>query len=309
MDSRSLARSLGPDGRISSRPPLMSVEENSKALLLVDSSDRVAGTSPFDFSVDLLSSLPRVRYLTLKKITLPQVNNIHSGNNSLRIKSSLGTTNIITLDPGFYNTSTLANELTSKINAQFVVDAIADTVTTVFDPIQRNFSISSVGGNNMFIIGDDSTTLIQYGEHLVPFESEPEANVPSSSVIYSGVAAMLPSRYFLITSSALTKNQYQRSIISSSTRQLGNLIAVVDLCNLYTPQDFDIGVPYTGVYQTVDVDGTRLSLMNSQDGLERLIDFQILDGYKRDVASFYNLQAPAPTTTKLSVVMNFEISY
>lgn len=317
MDIQKLAQSYGQNaggpGRsgganLSAHAPLMSVEDRNSSTLLLDSSDRFSGT-PFNFTADLQSSLQRVRFIRLRDVVMPKLNNVHNGNNQFRIKHDLGTTGLITLTPGFYNTTTLANELTLQINAQFVIDGIADTVTTSFDPTLRAFSIQSVGGNNFFIIDDDQSTLIKFGEHLAPFQSEIEANVPSSTIVYSGIAAMLPTRYLIIVSSALTRYSFSRSIISSRTSQIGNIVGILDIGDLFSANDFDVGSPYNGVYRKAVVTGDHISVVNTQDTLERFVDVQILDGYKRDISGFYTLAAPYPSTETLSVVINFEVGF
>jgi hypothetical protein len=274
--------------------------------MLLDSSDRVAGT-PFSFVCNMGSNINRARFIRLQKIVLPKFNNVNTGNNTFRIKSALGTTGIITLTPGFYNTTSLSNEITAQINARFVTDGFADTFVTAFDPITRSFSITSVGVNNFFIIRD--SLLIEFGETLVPFVSELEATAVASAVVYSGVAAMLPTRYLILTSSSLSRNQFERSIVSSTTRQLSNVIAVIDLADIYNPQDWSIGAPFSGVYETILVDGGPISVQNSQDALMQYIDISILDGYKRNIGDLYNLSAPNPTSTTLSVNLIFEVIY
>lgn len=304
--SSKLLESLVKDGRTNYLPPLVSVEKNSRSTLLIDSSDRLSGNS-FDFVCDLQSNVPRARYVRLKKVIVPKLNNVNAGNNTFRIKHAGGTTGVITLTPGLYNTTTIANELTTQINAAFVAAAIVDTVTVSFNTITRAFTITSVGANNMFIIDDGD--LITFGQYLIPFESEPEANAPSASVIYSGVAAMLSCRYFIITSQGMTKYQYGRSIISSSTRQTSDVVGIIDVSDVYVWADWDVGVPFKGVYSTLEVEGEPISVMNSQDQMERYLDFKILDGFKRDIGTLYNLTAPYPTTTTLSIVMVFEIIF
>jgi len=268
--------------------------------MLIDSSDRVSG-NPYNFVCDLQSNVPRARYVKLKKLIVPKIDNVNAGNNSFIVKSALGTTGLISLSPGMYNTTSLANEITAQMNARFVLDGFVDTFTVNFNVVDRSFTITSVGGNNFFI--DSTSDLIVFGSTLVPFPSELLASVPSGSVITSGPAAMLSTRYFILTSQGLTQNQFGRSIISSSTHQVSNIVEIIDVSGIYSPIDFDIGIPYKGIYESLNVPGNKISVMNSSDILPRHLDFQILDGYKRDLSTLFN------NGSDLSVVLVFEIIF
>jgi len=295
------------DSSISLRPPLMSIEENSTSPMLIDSSDRISGDQ-FNFTCDLGSAVNRVRYVVLRSIMVPKISNCHLGNNSFSIKHQAIITGPINIPVGFYNTTTISNALTQVINAAFVSSGVVDTVTTSFDSLTRSFSISSVGGLNFFIISDDGLNLITYGKHFIPFASEPSANVPSSPIVYSSTASMLPTRYFILQSRSLFQWQYGRSIISSTDVQVSNAFAIIDLANMYTGDDFSISIPYTGIYTSINVDGDRMSSLNHTNILNRFIDISIKDGWKRDVSTFYALPSPRPESP-LGLVLNFKVTF
>jgi len=304
--SQTIRDKLGQQDALHHRKDPVTVETASNSTMLLDTSDRVSG-GPFNSFFDLGSNLSRVRFTQLDKVILPKLNNVNRGNNTFRIKHALGTTGVITLTPGMYNTTTIANELTAQINAAFVLAGIVDTVTVSFDPITRTFSIQSVNALNFFII-QDNLLFVNYADTLIPFQTEPEANVPSSTIVYSGVAAMIPTRYLLISSDALTQQQYGRSMVTSSIKPT-SLVGIVDIADIYNAVDFDISIPYKGIYETLKVESDKIPQFTSGNELIRTIDITVYDGYGRQIADFYSLGSPYPTTSRLSAVLIFKIFF
>ena len=290
---------------LSGRPPITSVEKGPRSCMVVDSEDKLYG-NPFAFTVDLGYNLSKARYIQLKKVIVPKLNNVNGGNNTFVIKHALGTTGTITIPTGMYNTTTVANTLTSVINAAFVTAAIVDTVTTSFDTTKRAFTISSVLGLNLFIV--DSGDFIKYGKTLIPFQSEPLANTPSTSVIYSGTAAMLPGRYIVVSSSALCMHQFGRSILSTPDKP-SDVVGIIDVSDVYEAVDFDISIPFKGIYRPIKAEAYQIPVMNSGNEMVRHIDLRLTDGYGRDLSRLFNLTAPYPIETALSVVLIFEIVF
>lgn len=256
-------------------PYLAQVETGSSVTILIDSKDRISGT-PSSFRASFRSRLPRVRYIQLRKTLLPKIPNVNPNNYTLQIKHATGTTATFNLPSGIYNTTTLANQLTVSINAAFASAAIVDTVTVVYDPNTRTFSISTVSGLNFFII--NSCSFITYGSWLVPFESQPSSDVPSKSTIRSGIASMLYTRYLSIASQTMNTYSYASSVTTRSY-QPNQMIGVVNLCSIYDDVDFDVTVPYTSVYKTLDVDGCKIAVANTQKSLFEEVDVSIYDEY------------------------------
>lgn len=285
-------------------PYLMQVETGSSVTVLVDSKDRISGT-PSNFRASLRSRIPRVRYLQLAKSIIPKIPNVNPNNYSIQIKHALGTTAVFNLPTGIYNPTTLSNELTNAINDAFVAAAIADTVTTVYDPNTRTFSIASVGLQNFFIV--NTCSFITRGQWLAPFESDALASVPSKATIYSGIASMLYSRYLTVASQAA--NQYSfASSITSRPSQPTQLLGIIDLCEIYTDADFDVSIPYTSVYKTLAVDGCVVSVMNTQRSLFEEIDIAIADEYGTNLDESLVLGAQYPTSI-LGFVFIFTCSF
>jgi hypothetical protein len=286
-------------------PPLLQIEHPSSISCLVDSADAVIKTSETNFTVDLNYRVNRCRYIQLKKIIVPKINNVTINNNQLIIKSALGTTSSFTLQPGLYNTTDFANELTAKINAQFVADAIVDTVTVSFDSATRSFTITSSGGNNFFF--DEASTFIIRGKYLHGFVGQPLADVPSVSSHQSGIASMLYCRYFTVASRALTQYSFSSSILSRAS-QPNDLIGVVDTTGIYEPADYDSSVQFSKVFETLQVDAPKLSVMNSQRSLNAVVDISITDSYGFDLNDALSLGG-SYTANQLSCVFLFEISF
>lgn len=306
-ESQTIREKLGHQDSLHHRKDPVTTESASTSTLLLDTSDRVSG-SPFQAFFDLGSNLLRVRYVQLDKVILPKLNNVNAGNNTFRIKHVLGTTGVITLTPGMYNTTSIANELTAKINTAYVLAGIVDTVTVAFDTITRTFSIQSVNVLDFFIIDEDTSLFVRFGGTLIPFANEPEANIPSSDTIYSGIAAMLPTRYLMISSAALTQQQYGRSMVSSRSKPT-SLLGIVDIADVYKAIDFDVSIPYKGIYQTLKVESDKIPQFISGNELIRTIDINVYDGFGRNIGEFYTLQSPLPVTSTLSAVMIFKIYF
>jgi hypothetical protein len=238
----------------------------------------------------------------LEKVVIPKIPNVNPNNNTMQIKHVLGTTASFDIPPGIYNTTTLSNEMTNAINDAFVAAGIADTVTVVYDPMTRTFSIASVNVLAFFIV--NTCTFITRGKWLTPFESEPLANVPSKTTVYSGLSSMLYSRYLTIASNTI--NQYAFGTSATTTPiQPVNLIAIINLCEIYTDADFDVSVPFTAVFRTLPADGCRVSIMNSQRSMFDEVDILIQDEYGIVLENALDLGAPYPTSS-IGMVLSFQ---
>lgn len=253
-------------------PLLVQTESPSGILLLVDSSDRSYGDNG-NFRVNLNYNIPRPRYLQLKRMVFPKLPNVTNLNNTLNIVHDFGTTGDFTLPVGMYNTTSMCNALVIAINAAFAAAAIVDTVTVVYSQVSRDFVITSVGGSNWYFSSDCS--FITRGGSLCGFSGGASTNAVSQ---ISGVAGMLYTRYLVVCSDTLCQYAYASSVLSS-VRQPRNVIGVVDLAGMYDVNDFDLTVPYSGIYKNIEVNGPMLCQMNSERSLRGEIDFSIYDSY------------------------------
>ncbi len=290
-----------------SKPALFCVEEPDSVNLLIDGKDKLSsGETPFNFTVDMRQNLYRSRSVRVGKCVIPLINNITPFNNQVQIKHAEGTTGIITLQPAFYNTTTLSNELTAKINAQYVIDGIVDTVTTSFDPVTKTFSIQSVLSKNFFIV--DSCSFITRGKFCAPFESEPLANAPSKTIIYSSMAGLLYTRFVTVHSAQLNYYSYGSSL-TSDPRQGQNIIAILDVCSIYSDSDFDISTPFAGNFATIETPSApQLNVVNSQKNMFSRIDIQVRDEYGEDMQAVMNIGSPYPENT-LGISLWMEVKF
>jgi hypothetical protein len=288
-------------------PCLVQTEFPSSIQILVDSKDKVlSDDTPFDFSVNLTSNLYRGRSIQAIKCVIPKVPNVTVFNNQLQIVHDLGTTAVFSLQPAFYNTTTLANELTAEINLAFAVAGIVDTVVTSFDQITRTFSISSTGGNNFFIT--DDSTFITRGIFLANFESEPFANVPSKSIIFSGPAAMLYTRYLTVHSNTINYYALSQSVTSSFSQQ-SNIICTIDVSNIYDTYDYDPTKPYAGIIKSLDLEGSpQINIANGQKNLHPVHSFFVLDEWGQSVDDLMNLGGSYPDN-KIGISLYFRVRF
>lgn len=274
-------------------PCLVQAETASTVQLLFDSKDRINSTDdPFRFTVDLTSNLYRARSIQCSKAIIPKIPNVTVHSNQIQIKHDLGTTAVFTIQPAFYNTNSLSNTLTASINAAFTAAAIADTVTTAFDPITRTFSISSTGGHNFFISSESS--FISRGKFLAPFESKPLADAPTASTIYSGPAAMVYTRYITVHSPTLNQYSFSNSLTTSFAQE-SNIVCILDISNIDDPEDYDPTKAFAGVYKTIETrHAPQISVLNGQKNFHNIHQFYCLDEYGSPLQTIMNLGAPYP---------------
>lgn len=289
------------------KPCLVTVEDPDSVQLLIDSKDRINVTDdPFRFTCDLTTNMYRARSCRVTKAIVPKIPNVTVNNNQIVIKHDLGTTATFTIQPAFYNTTSLSNALTAAINAAFAAVPIADTVVTSFDPTTRTFSITSTGAHNFFI--SDQCTFITRGEFLAPFESEPIANVPSKAVIYSGPAAMVYSRYITVHSPTLNQYSFGNTLTTSFSQQ-SDIICILDVSNIDDPDDYDPTKAFAGIYKSIEVTGApQINICCPQKNLHNVHNFFVLDEYGLPLQDIMNLGGVYPAN-KLGITIYFEVKF
>lgn len=280
-------------------PYLVQIETPSSCTVLIDSADRYTGDAA-DFRVRI-NPVVRPRYMQMKRFVLPKLPNVNANNNTISIHHADGDFTV-TLTPGIYNTTTLANELTTRINAGLAGIVSADTVTTTYNPLTRNFTTTSVTPLNWYFI--NTSSFITRGQNLAGFSGFPVGTALTVSTHSSGIAGMLYCKYVTISSQMLTQHAYATSLLSNPL-QKPQLVAVVDVTSIYSPADFDVSVPYSGVYTALDVWAPKISVMNHQRSTYSDLDFTIRDEY-----GFLLSQAlDIGITSTLSSVMLYELSF
>ncbi len=290
----------------SEMPCLVQTEQNDTSVLLIDSKDRIQGNAS-SFYIDLGYQLSKGRYMTLKRVIVPKIPNITPNNNQIQLRSGATSTAVLTIPVGLYNTTTLANTLTSVINTGFLAAGIIDTVTVNFDSVSRTFSLTSVNGIPLAI--SSTCSFIRYGLSLCPFESQDLTVAPTKTTLRSTLAGMLYSRYLTVSSDTLTQYSLGDSILSSAT-QPPSIMGVVDLIDLYNSDDFDITSVYTGVYRAIDINtGVRMRIMNGSRSIPNQIDIDLKDMYGFGLESSIQLGSPWPVDTSTSITLIFEVAY
>jgi hypothetical protein len=273
--------------------------------------------NPFDFRVSINNNLFRARMIRVSKVVIPKPPNITKFNNVLSFRQYDGfidQTFSIILQPAFYNTTTLSNALAS---AMTTAAGGANVYVVAYDPITRSFAIShtTLGVPQPFYLINTSS-FIQRGEFLAHFNSLPDllsALAVGLPTQLSSIAGMLYTRYALISSESL--NQYSFSDSRSTTLLLrNNIICMVDMTSIYNPEDYDVGVPFSGVFATVVTrDAPHIMVTNPQRNLNDRIDIHVQDEYGETFQDLMDLNyAGSPNvypTNTLGVSLWMEVSF
>ncbi len=294
------------------KPPLFTTESPQSIQLVVDGKTRTPVMDPFHFRVSMNNNLFRARMARVSKVVIPKPPNITKFNNVFSWRHFDGVANsdhTITLQPAFYNTTSFANALAlAMTNATFP----SDVYVVIFDPTTRTFNISytSIGIPQPFYIVNTST-FITRGEFFAHFDSfDPflDPAVVGASNINSSVAGMIYTRYALVSSESF--NQYSFSDSRATTLQLkNNIICIVDMTSIYTPSDYDLGIPYAGVFATVDTpEAPHIMVTNPQRNLNERVDIRVQDEYGEAFNELMDLGAAYPKNT-LGVGLWMEIAF
>lgn len=281
----------------SNRPPLVASERLQSTNLIVNSNQRVAG-DPFTFTVNCGGSLQRGRMISLYRAIIPKIPNITAANRDFQILVGGGVGILqVVLPVGFYTTTDICNELVYWLN----LDAGGlDTFTCTFDARSETFTLSSVGGNTILV--DDTVSFQARGANFFKFINPPGG--PTSSVT-STKAGMLYTRYITVTSSRLDRYGVAPTLLSDNTVPSADIIAVIDVTKLYSPDDFNILVPFAGCFAEVDTpDAPFIRVSNDARELNLTgVDFAIADEYGLP------LQVAFGETNVQGVVLMFEVYF
>jgi hypothetical protein len=284
------------------KPPLFCMEKPDSINVLVDAKD--GNGTPFNFYVDLQQNLYRCRSIRCTKVIVPKPNNITPFNNEIIIKHEEGTTNSIYLTSALYNTTTFCNEIVSKINAGYVASGIVDTITCSYDPVTKTFTISSVLLKDFFFV--DTCSFIKRGKYFAGFESEPIANVPSKTTVHSCMAGMLYTRYITVHSSRLTAFSYADSLASNNL-QGGDMIAIINVSDVYNNGDWDISTQFSSNYATIITsDSAQVNLINTQKNMNSVVDIICRDEWQQSLDDVFVNSNGVPNTLGISLFFNIK---
>jgi hypothetical protein len=262
------------------QPPLFEPSPQNVAMFLVSNDDAYTKRKPFDFDIQNTDFSTYAKAITLDKVILPVLPNITRFNNKIRMLWNTTETSFYEIPAGiFYSVSDLCAVITSTINAGFVSDSIADTVSCSFNYLTNVFTINSVGGNDICFI---ECNFITYGKNCCNFQEEIAASSPT---ITSNKANLIFTRYFTVNSFAMVNNNASviKSILSSRSIPAFDVVGVVDASSLYTVDDFNGGSSFKGAFRNCQT--VRPSLINlvsdisPVNRIKQYMDFRLYDEY------------------------------
>jgi hypothetical protein len=248
----------------------------------------------------------------VSKVVIPKPPNVTQFNNSITFSISDGgtiTTYSATLPVGYYDTTTLSNELAAKMT-EVTGDPPLYSFSSNFISLSRSFQVTSASGHPFYI--HNTSSVITRGQFLMNLASAPPMEDPAivgGVVISGGIAGMVYTRYAIISSESM--NQYSFSDSRSTTLlQKNDIICIVDLTSVYTAEDFDQGSPYGGaVYCTIDTpEAPHIMVTNPQRNVNDKIDIRVQDEYGTDYDDLMELGNSAPPNT-VGVSLWMEVSF
>jgi hypothetical protein len=295
------------------KPPLFTTESPQSIQLVVDGKTRTGSSDPFNFLVSLNNQLFRARMARVSKVVIPKPPNITQFNNRLLWRQWNGVVVeefSVTLQPAFYNTTTLSNEIALKMTTEA---GGSNIYVCAFDSVTRTFMLSYTYGagvpGNFYVV--NTCNFITRGEYLAPFSSQAaglDPMVVGTSFINSGIAGMVYTRYAIVSSESF--NQYSFSDSRATTLLLkNNIICIVDMTSVYDSEDYDVGTPYAGVYATVDTpEAPHIMVTNPQRNLNDRVDILVQDEYGEFFNELFNLGPTYPPNT-IGISLWMEVSF
>lgn len=282
------------------RLTVVTAERQYSSNILIDAKDRLFGrTEEYDFSVDLGANLFRPRIATVQRVTIPVINNVTPMNNTLTFATTLQAGGVhvltyytVTLLPAMYDTATLANEIANRMSAavgdleihficSFNTVIQTFTLTVVVDNAKPQIAFalmdSSFFTRGKYLHGFPYVTQDQLNEIIAGWDEATGIVLPVS--VRSGRASMLYTRFITIHSERLTHSAYENSR-TSDIIQGKNIIAIVDISSMYDDNDFDVAVPFCGIYKTIATpEAPNICVLNSEKNMTSIIDLQFKDEY------------------------------
>ncbi len=251
---------------------IQSIEPN-KINILIDSEDRVKeSTSDFNFIIKFQSEI-FVRQICLTNCILPLCPTINDKNKTLKVSVDGNTFNV-TLDTGYFNPVSLANELQAKLSLAWVanVDPLA-TCLVSYDNAGRYISITdtSPGGiGGPYPITFLESPFSKYGKHVCEFKMD------VASVIQKSISLeCIYSRYTYIKSSRMTQNQRAPSVTSGPNSM--NIVGVVYNTDMFDETQFQSTI-FPGTSKAYKLDSPPIINMTSISSF-REVDIQIEDEF------------------------------
>jgi hypothetical protein len=296
------------------KPTLITAESPQSIQLVVDGKTRLGqNETPSSFRVSMNSNLFRARMARVSKVVIPKPPNVTQFNNRIvfTVWDTVTTqplTFFANLPVGFYDTTSLANALAAAMNA--VASVVPFSFSVNFISISRNFEVVSSTSDKFYFHSE--CPFIARGLFLMNLPSFPagsDPNVVGTPTVTGGIAGMVYTRYAIISSESM--NQYSFSDSRSTTLlQKTDVICIVDLTSLYTPEDFDQGSQYGGaLYSTIDTpEAPHIMVTNPQRNMNDKIDIRVQDEYGSDYNDLLELGAPSPPNS-LGISLWMEVTF
>lgn len=273
---------------------VLTVERPQSVNILMDSNDRInplISMNPFFFRVTLNSNLFRSRFMRVRKVVVPIPPNITQNNNVLNIFEGADVLFSVTIPPGYYNTSEIANTIQLLLTAATPVSIF----TCVYVPLTKSFRLTSTLPFYISL----RCSFVERGANFIPFQFfDPLAGatvaVNGALMFNSGVSSLLYTRYIFVCSEALNTFSFADTK-TSNTSMNEDVLAIADFTSAYTPADWDVGRPFAGGFHTIlTPEAPHLSLRNPQRNLSSEADVYVLDEYGNDFNEAFNLGAGFP---------------
>jgi hypothetical protein len=293
------------------KPPLLTAERPQSIQLAIDGKNRPPGYDPFSFRTSMNNNLFRARMVRVTKAVIPKPPNVTKFNNEISFVCETGPIFEFTvqLQPAFYNTTTLANEIAKKMTEG---SNPLDIYVVDFNPTTRTFSVSLTrsGVPRPFFFVETSSFIVR-GTFLAPFNSFPRLSNPigvGQSTWNSGIAGMTYTRYCIVSSESF--NQYSYSDSRATTLALkNNIICILDLSGIYTPEDYDVSIPFSGVYASLNTpDSPHIMVTNPQRNMTDKIDITVQDEYGESFNECFDLGPQYPPNT-LGISVWMEVTF
>jgi hypothetical protein len=268
-------------------------ETPGSCIYLLDGKDRLPGSvDGFNFAVDCGVQLTRCRYAQVNQVVLPKLPQINGNNHTLQIRSAVhGPPITVNLDFGFYNQTSIVNELKQKIDSAFVAAGAADSFTVAFDPKKKTISVTSNNGINFYFV--TGTTFQKYAYNVVSFKHLPLSADPAAVgdvTLNSAPIGLIYSRYVNVFSNRLVENTFTPNRTSAQANP--SLVAVIPIVDDYVPSDFDVSGQFTGnlISQKTANDAPIMSVVSFGKNLSR-IDLRFEDEFGLPLSNALNYGA------------------
>lgn len=254
-------------------PQRILMEAPDSVNILCKSADRKSGNN-YDFTVDLLAGIPNIRKIKLSKIGMPLLPQINSKNKQISVTHTDGSFTV-DLDEGFYNPQSLVNMMQAVLSAQWLLLGVGNTVTVSYDIDKRQLSIVDNLGEQFYIWTDCDFT--RYARNVVLFPTQISGSALASSSAVSLRLGMIYSRYVIVQSDTLTRDN--RSFSSVSNLGATNIVAVVSLTSKYLSDQFSPSASFAGTESLFEtIDSPTLNFVNRNKTL-KLLDLALTDEF------------------------------